>query len=65
MSEQATELTQEQFATVLTLAGLSIPAEMLPQVLSGANGLRKAALALRSDRPATAEPAHVFRADGK
>jgi hypothetical protein len=46
---------------LLKLAGLVVPADLLPGVAGEIRDLRRMAALLRSDRPASAEPSNVFR----
>lgn len=45
---------------LLAAAGLQVPADLLPGVLSEARTLRQTASLLRSSRTAAAEPANIF-----
>lgn len=45
---------------LLAAAGLSVPADLLPGVLSEARTLRQTASLLRAPRTAAAEPSNIF-----
>ena len=46
--------------SLLAAAGLSVPADLLPGVLSEARTLRQTASLVRQPRTAAAEPANIF-----
>ena len=50
----------EEIDAVLALAGLVVPADLKPGLVSEMRDLRQMAALLRSDRPAGAEPSNVF-----
>ena len=50
----------EESLGLLNAAGLQVPADLLPGVLSEARTLRQTASLLRSPRTAAAEPANIF-----
>lgn len=62
MANSVSDMTEDQFAALVALAGLDVPAGLWPGLLPSANQLRQAAWRLRSDRPVAVEPAHVFSA---